>query len=260
MLILLSPAKNIIEDPRPSANAPALTQPRFLEDTNRLVSILQKYSEEDFSALTGVSSKLAALNITRYATFPASYDNAALPPAVGAFNGDVYRFLKADDFTNEEALRAQIRLRILSGLYGLLRPYDAMHPYRLEMGTALANSRGKNLYAFWGDNIARMLESDAASAGDTPLLVNLASTEYAKAALQGKPNIPVITMHFKEIRKGTLRTIALNAKRARGMAAGWIIRNNINNPDALDTFNEGGYVFRGDLSSDTDRVFVRPEV
>lgn len=258
MLCLLSPAKNIDENAKRPEGAPAQTEPVFLKDAVTLAGVMRGFDDADISALMGVSANIAALNTARYRDFPMKdYRPCALPPAACAFNGDVYKFFKAGAFNAEEAAHAQKGVRILSGLYGLLRPYDGMYPYRLEMGTKLKTDAGANLYAYWGERLARQLDEDAEQSGGERILLNLASVEYFTAVERGKPRTPVIHAEFKEIRDGKIRVIALNAKRARGMMAAYVIRNAITSLNGVRGFDEGGYAYRDDLSQENRLVFVR---
>ncbi len=254
MIILLSPSKTLdMETPAPVKK---LTQPALLAESNLLVKQLQGYDVAGLQALMGISEKLAALNHQRFQNFstPFSRDNAK--PCLFAFRGDVYDGLQADDWSEDEIAYAQDHLRILSGLYGLLRPCDLMQPYRLEMGTALPNPRGHNLYAFWGERITDAV-NQAAAAVNAPAVLNLASQEYAKAVAPDALHVPFITAQFKEKRGNKLQTIGLLAKKARGMMARWVIRRGVADVDSLQQFNEDGYGFDAALSNDRELVFIR---
>lgn len=255
MLLVLSPSKTLdFASPLPVKGG--FTVPRLLDDSQALIARLRTCPEAALSKLMGISPKLAALNAARYRAFhtPFTVDNAR--PALFAFRGDVYEGLAAETFTSAEIAEADQRLRILSGLYGVLRPRDLIQPYRLEMGTRLATPRGKNLYAFWGTRITEVLNADLAAQGDD-VVVNLASQEYFAAirpeALAGR----VVTPLFKERKGDTLRVVGLHAKRARGEMAAWILRKRPKTPRGLRAFTGMGYRFAPELSHGDEMVFAR---
>lgn len=250
MLILISPAKTLDYS---SPNFKEFTQPDFVSDVKNLVSVMKKKSTEEIAELMHISENLAQLNEERYKTFQKEFTPDNSKQALLAFKGDVYTKIEVDSFSSEDFEFAQNHLRILSGLYGLLKPLDLIQPYRLEMGTPLSTSKGKNLYEYWGTKIAKAIQ---ATAQGSPI-VNLASQEYFKAVNQKALKSPVITIHFKEFRNGKYQTIGLFAKQARGMMTNFAIKNKIENPEQLKTFNEEGYEFSGGLSSTFDWVFVR---
>ena len=256
LIALLSPAKSLDENCPESENA---TICRFLLETRTLLKGLKKLKPADFMQLMGISEKLAVLNFERYQGFsmPENQENGR--PAAFMFTGDVYQNLKAREWSPQELEHAQKSLRILSGLYGLLRPLDLMAPYRLEMGTKFQNPKGKNLYEFWGRKISDALQSDAREIGVTHI-INLASNEYFAAVDKKALKLPIIQIDFKEMRAGNWRTIALNSKRARGMMADFLVREKLEKADELRDFQGGGYRFLADLSKENHWVFGREHV
>ena len=253
MLTLISPAKALDFSLDRSDLAP--TQPRFIDDTALLVKRCKTLSASSLQQLMGLSEPLAQLNHARFQEMrlPLTAENAR--PCVVAFQGDVYKGLDAASLSTGDLGWAQERLRILSGLYGLLRPLDLIQPYRLEMGTKLSNARGENLYDFWGARLAQALNDEHADT-DAPVL-NLASNEYAKAVPVKALRRPLVSAVFQEERNGRLKTIGLVAKRARGLMARYVIRNRIEDAEDLKEFAEEGYGYRPDLSSDDHLVFAR---
>lgn len=254
MMLILSPSKALDMDVSPTV--PHTTIPALLDQAEPLVEILRQYEAEDLQHLMYISAKLAQLNAQRYQQFttPFTTDNAA--PALFAFQGDVYDGLNAPSLSQNDLEWAQAHLRILSGLYGLLRPLDLMQAYRLEMGTKLANPQGKNLYEYWGAQLAEQLNHAAQQAG-THTLLNLASQEYAKAVPAKALTIPMVTITFKEKRGDSVKTIGLMAKKARGRMAGWIIQNRLDKVDALMSYELDGYHYHPELSSEQEIVFIR---
>lgn len=258
MLTLLSPAKSLdFESALPAplpAGAP--TQPRLLDRAADLVAHARALSADDLKSLMGISDALATLNVDRFRAFrtPFTPDNAR--PAVFAFNGDVYAGLAADTLEAGAIAFAQRHLRILSGLYGLLRPLDLIQPYRLEMGIALKTPGARTLYAYWGDTITDLIAADLADAG-TPVVVNLASQEYFGAVRPQRLPCPVVTPHFKERRGNQLKVISFNAKRARGAMARALCAAGIDRPDDLKDLAPDGYRFDAALSDDRNWVFVK---
>lgn len=257
MLIVLSPAKTLdYETPLPTRVR--TTQPRLLADSEELVERARRLSPVDLAGLMKVSDRIAHLNVERFARWSTPFDRDNARPAIFAFKGDVYTGLEVERFSVETLKAAQQRLRILSGLYGVLRPLDLMQPYRLEMGTRLDNRRGKDLYAFWGDIITDRLVGDMKVAG-TRVLVNLASNEYFKAVNVGKLPGPVIEPVFQDEKNGQYKVISFYAKKARGTMAAWILRNGIERAGDLNAFEEGGYRYYRDASTDRKPVFRRAE-
>ncbi|RMH59538.1 MAG: peroxide stress protein YaaA [Zetaproteobacteria bacterium] len=253
MLIVISPAKKLdTETPAPTRE---YSQPALLQYSQQLVDILREMDSFALAELMKLSMKLADLNMHRFQQWQPPFTLENAKQALFMFRGDTYIGLDADTLDEDDLRFAQQHLRILSGLYGLLRPLDLIQPYRLEMGTRLANPKGANLYAFWDNLITEMLNREASSPSE--VLINLASNEYFKAI---KPKLfhgAIITPVFKEARANGLKTIGLFAKRARGMMARYIIRHRLREPDAIQAFNEGGYAFAPELSSAREWVFVR---
>lgn len=256
MLILLSPAKNMNFDPAPPALA--ATKPDFLEEARELAEAARALSPAKLGKLMDISPKLAGLNHERFLAFRGDGKSNAQKPAALAFNGEVYLGLDAKTMSAADFAYAQDHIRILSGLYGLLRPLDAIEPYRLEMGSDLNNPRGKNLYAFWGDRIAKAINKIVA-AQDDRTVVNLASSEYFSAAAADALKFPVITASFKEEKDGKLRSLQFFAKRARGLMARWAIDQRAARAEDLKDFSVGGYKFRPKESSERDWLFARPQ-
>ena len=254
MLMVISPAKALNFEPPPVA-AP-LTQPALKSDLAVLAALARKLSVRQLKGLMGISDQLAALNRERFQAFDPDAEDGL--QAAYAFNGDVYLGLRARELTPEALAWANDRLRILSGLYGLLRPTDAIQPYRLEMGSAVRTARGKSLYAFWGPRIARAL-NEAAVGHANPTLVNLASQEYFGAVSRKALKIPLITCHLREEKDGMMRTLSFYAKRARGMMARYAIDHRIDKAADLKGFDSEGYRFQPQASSETEWVFSRPQ-
>ena len=256
MLSVISPAKTLdFETPSTTHH---VTQPDFLTESQGLIDILREYSPQQISELMGISDKLAGLNAARFAEWepPFSLDNAK--PAAQAFQGDVYTGLEADTFSKTENHFAQTHLRILSGLYGLLRPLDLIQAYRLEMGTKLANNAGKDLYAYWRPTLTKALDEAIVASGSKEL-VNLASNEYFKAVDTKKLDARIITPVFKDEKNGSFKIISFYAKKARGLMSAWIIREQVNTPEALQDFNVAGYRFDAAASENNTLVFTRRE-
>jgi cytoplasmic iron level regulating protein YaaA (DUF328/UPF0246 family) len=255
MIIVLSPAKTLdFESPLATDKH---TKPRFQSEARKLVEILRGKSEKEIASLMSLSPKLTKLNVQRYRDFSDRADAKNARPALLAFKGDVYQGLQAERFDARDLNYAQDHLRILSGLYGVLRPLDLMQPYRLEMGTSLANEAGKDLYAFWGDRITRALNEELA--GQKPkALVNLASNEYFGAVNEALLDGRIVTPVFKDRAKnGDYRVLSFFAKRARGMMAAWIIRERVDTLKGLKGFAEEGYRY-SEAQSEPDRpVFLR---
>ncbi len=254
MLILLSPAKKLDFSDR--GQAPKTTRPALMARTAELAEITAKLTTSDIQALMKLSDDLADLNRERFRAFDPASDEGR--PAAMAFNGEVYSGLDAPSLKAEDLVWAQSRLRILSGLYGVLRPLDAIQPYRLEMGARLNTPHGGNLYEFWGDDIADLLRSEL-NGHPSRTIVNLASNEYSKAARLDSIDADVITVDFKEEKDGRLRALMVYAKKARGMMARWIIENRLENPSFLTRFNVGGYRHEPKGSTPDRLLFTRPQ-
>jgi len=254
MLTIISPAKKLdVETPAPVS---AFSQPDFLDEAETLVSILRGKGPEELRALMRISPKLAELNARRFAWWHRPFTPENAKQALFAFRGDVYAALDADGLDDEAIAFAQDHLRILSGLYGLLRPLDLMQAYRLEMGTRLANPAGRDLYAFWGAGITDAINAELARQ-QTAVLVNLASGEYAKAVSFPDVAGRVIHVHFKERRDDGWRVVGIHAKKARGMMCRFMLERRVDEPEALRAFTGGGYAFRPEMSTGTDWVFAR---
>ncbi|WP_373083873.1 peroxide stress protein YaaA [Sneathiella sp.] len=254
MLAIISPAKKLNFE---RDNSPELsTQPEFLPETKKLIARAKKLNAKDLQRLMKISDDLSALNRERFKAMklPLTPDNAK--QAAFAFNGDTYTGLQAPTMTAADIDYAQDHLRILSGLYGLVRPLDLIQPYRLEMGTRLDTERGDNLYQFWGDRLSRKLDAELNAHG-SPVLINLASSEYFKAVDRKSLKATVITPIFKEIRGNTAKVIGFTAKRARGMMARFMIENRIDRPDGLKEFGQAGYLFQPTLSDAHNYIFTR---
>ena len=250
MLTIISPAKTLDFDP--VALAP--TEPRFPDDTDSLVRTARRQGIGGLARLMSISDNLARLNRNRFRDF----DIAAEKPAIHAFAGDTYSGLDAATLSEDALRHAQDHLRILSGLYGLLRPRDAIRPHRLEMGTRLPTRRGRDLYAFWGDRLAHALNADAAAAG-TDLLLNCASREYFAAADRPALRLRVVTPTFLEERPGGPKIVSFAAKRARGAMARFVVENRLTDPDDLRAFAAGGYRWQAEGSTSDAPVFLRGE-
>jgi len=254
MLIVVSPAKKLdYETPSPTNK---FTQSNLLEHSQELIERCVKLSPADLSSLMGISDQLAGLNAARFGewSLPFTPDNAK--QAVLAFSGDVYTGLQAYDFSEASFDFAQQHLRILSGLYGLLKPLDLVQPYRLEMGTKLDNDRGTNLYQFWGDIITDNLNNALAEQGDD-VLINLASNEYFKSVKKKSLKANIITPAFKDWKNGQYKMISFFAKKARGLMANYIIENQITKLEELKSFNSAGYEYSAEFSKGNDWVFTR---
>ena len=254
MLIVISPAKTLDFETPPKV--PTFTIPDFLDDSAELIDELRSYEPYRLGDLMGISPKLADLNSNRYHNWslPFTADNAK--QSVLAFKGDVYAGLDADNLSTDDLQFAQAHLRILSGLYGVLKPLDLMQPYRLEMGTKLKNRRGKDLYDFWDDRINKTLNDELAGHG-SPVLVNLASNEYFKSVQPERLNARIVTPTFKEARNGDYKFISFTAKKARGLMSRYIIRNRLAEPDDLRGFDLEGYRYNDALSDTDSPVFTR---
>ena len=253
MKTLISPSKTLNFD---DYNTPGFnTDCRLLDDTTELHKILTSYSINGIKDLMSVSDKIAELNYNRFKSWENPSLSSKSKQAVYAFKGDVYSGLNAETITKDKFDFMQKNLRILSGFYGLLRPFDKILPYRLEMGTKLQNSRGKNLYEFWGNKITELLNKDFE--GEKDIVINLASEEYYKSINNKNLNNKVITPVFKEYKNGSYKTIAIYAKKARGLMSRYIIDNEIDNSDGLKTFNNEGYSYDESLSDNLNYVFTR---
>ncbi|WP_371194219.1 peroxide stress protein YaaA [Glaciecola sp. SC05] len=254
MLLVVSPAKNMdYQSPIPAVTA---SQPRLMAQTKALVGKCKKLSPADLSSLMGISDKLATLNANRFNSFEFPFSDRNARPAIFAFNGDVYAGLDALSLDDKALAFAQSHMRILSGLYGVLRPLDLMQAYRLEMGIKLNTNKGKSLYEFWDKQITDVLNKDLREQGDN-VLVNLASNEYFSSVKKKSLDALVITPHFKDEKNGVYKIISFYAKKARGMMARYIIANQLTEAAQLQNFSSGGYQFDSSQSTQTDYVFTR---
>ncbi len=254
MLIVISPAKKL--DMETPANTDVYTQPALLEHAHSLINILQEKDSFEIASLMKLSMKLADLNVSRYQTWQPPFSLSNAKQALWAFRGDVYQGMDVDSFQSADIDFAQSHLRILSGLYGILRPLDLMQAYRLEMGTKLANPQGKDLYAFWGDRITQTLNAALKEQGDD-ILINLASHEYFKSIQTKKLQGKIITPVFKESKNGQYKVIGIYAKRARGLMSRYIIQHQLSHPEELKAFNIDGYQWHAELSDEQQLVFTR---
>jgi cytoplasmic iron level regulating protein YaaA (DUF328/UPF0246 family) len=230
-----------------------------MDQSALLVEDARGLNPDDIRTLMGVSEQIAHLNHERFMNWQSESTSDNAKQAVLAFKGDVYTGLQAETLSEDDLDFAQTRLRILSGLYGLLRPLDLMQPYRLEMGLKFTNQRGRNLYEFWGEQLTDTLNADLVSA-KTEVLINLASNEYFKAVKPKLLNADIITPQFKDLKNGQYKMISFFAKKARGLMARYIIDNRITEPEALKSFSEAGYYYSDEQSQGDQWVFLRDEV
>ena len=256
MLTIISPAKTLdFESP---AQISKSTKPTYLKDSAQLIEILRGYSPDDLVNLMGISHKLGELNHQRFHEWKTPFNKSNAKQAVYAFQGDVYTGLEADSFDSDDAEFAQQHLRILSGLYGLLKPLDLIQPYRLEMGTKLENSKGKNLYEFWGDRLSKDVNKQL-KALPSETLINLASNEYSRVLPKGSLDASIITPVFKDLKNGQYKIISFFAKKARGSMSAYIIKNKITEPEKLKKFKSAGYRFDKKSSTATEWIYLRDE-
>ncbi|MBA4340657.1 MAG: peroxide stress protein YaaA [Methylibium sp.] len=257
MLYLLSPAKSLdYETAVPPNVLKHATEPQFLPQSAELIDVLRRKTPAEIATLMDLSEALSALNVGRYQAWEPQFTDANSKPAVLAFNGDVYAGLEAGTLSLAQLKWAQQHLAILSGLYGVLRPLDRMQPYRLEMGTRLATPRGGTLYAFWGDLLAEHLNARAA-AHQVPVIVNLASQEYFKAADRKALRPRVIECQFEDWKNGQFKIISFFAKRARGLMARFCVEHQIDTPAGLQGFDLEGYRYQPELSTPERLLFRR---
>lgn len=256
MLALISPAKTFdFDTPAPTREA---SQPEFLAQAQELIDVLRPLAPHDISKLMGISDKLGVLNYDRFAGWQPPFDLDNAKQALFAFKGDVYVGLAAETLQEGDWKFAQDHLRILSGLYGLLAPLDLIQPYRLEMGTRLANPRGKDLYEFWGPRITEAINAQLKRLAD-PVVVNLASNEYFKSVQKKDLEAPLITPVFKDWKTDRYKIISFYAKKARGMMSAYILKNRLTDAEGLKGFDEEGYRYNSELSTATEWVFTRDE-
>jgi len=254
MLVVISPAKTL--DFETPARTNIASTPGFLEDSQLLVERMRELAPADIAKLMKISDKLAVLNSTRYETWSLPFTAENAKQALLAFKGDVYTGLDAETLAPQQDEYTQQHLRILSGLYGIVKPLDLIQPYRLEMGTKLSNTRGKDLYQFWGDKITDSLNDELAQ---NDVLINLASNEYFKSVQPKKLNARIITPVFKDTKNGIQKIISFYAKKARGLMVRYMIDNQIDHAEALKDFDVAGYQFEAKQSSENEWVFTRPE-
>ena len=254
MLIIISPAKTL--DYKTSISIQGETEAPFLKESEKLIKVLKKLNPNDISELMKVSSKIAYLNHDRFAQWQLPFPTGTTRQALLAFKGEVFNGLDAYSFSQEEMDYAQEHLRMLSGLYGVLRPLDVMMPYRLEMGTKLAQGKNKNLYEFWGDKITKNIQ-ESLNEQKQKVLVNLASNEYYKSVKASKIKARIITPIFKEAKGDQYKVIAIFAKKARGLMSRYIIKNRIEEPEEIKLFNKAGYFYNETLSTENEFIFTR---
>ncbi len=254
MLILISPAKTL--DTEKQSFTAKYSQPQFLDEAQSLIGELQNFSPDGLSKLMKISPKLADLNWTRFKEWKLPFTPQNSKQALFCFKGDVYTGLEASSLQTDEIDFANKHLRILSGLYGILRPLDLMQAYRLEMGIPLKSAKRKNLYDFWGNNITNNVNKTLAK-GNIKYLINLASNEYYKAIDPKNVNAEIITPVFKEFKNGKYKFLSVFGKRARGLMTRFIIQNKLTDPQQMKLFDMEGYYYNENLSGETEWVFTR---
>ena len=253
MLFLISPAKSLDLE---ATDISLKSKPRLLADSTKLIKNLRQKSHDDIKSLMHLSDNLAALNVERYKSYSLRYSDEIGKQAVLAFKGDVYQGMDVSDFDDADFEYAQQHLRILSGLYGLLKPMDMMQPYRLEMGTRLANDNGTNLYKFWDDKITKLVNKDLKASGSQNV-INLASNEYFKSIQKKEIKGNLYNVKFLDEKNGQYKVISFFAKKARGMMCRFAIKHKISNPEDLKGFDLGGYAFSEEMSVGNDWTFIR---
>ncbi|MDO5736877.1 MAG: peroxide stress protein YaaA [Propionibacteriaceae bacterium] len=256
MLALLSPAKSLdFESPLPF---PRRTQPRMLEESAGLIDVMREKSVAEIAKLMHISEELSTLNASRYAAYDDEHTRKNSRPAALAFNGDVYQGMQASQFDARDFTEAQKTLRILSGLYGVLRPLDVIQPHRMEMGTKLKTARGKTLYKWWGSRVTDQLKADLDESPGTSVIVNLASNEYFGVVDTDRLGARVISPRFEDRDEdGKPRIVSFHAKRARGLMASWLVRNRVRTASAVTDFEADGYIFDPTRSTKDTPIFVR---
>jgi len=256
MLIVISPAKTLDFDAAPATLKH--TQPSMLKQSETLIDVLTTKAPADIEKMMKISPKLAELNVERYHTWSRPFTKRNAKQAVLAFKGDVYTGLKAENFNDADFEYAQNHLRILSGLYGVLRPLDLMQAYRLEMGTKLENPEGNNLYEFWGKSITENLNKQLKTI-DSNILLNLASNEYFKSVKEKNVAGDIVTPVFKDWKNGQYKIISFFAKKARGLMSAWVIQNQVKDLETLTTFEQTGYEYSRNDSDPLNPVFLRKQ-
>ena len=249
MLAIISPSKT---QDFSQCDIDIFSQTRQIESSNELIGILKNKSKSQIAKLMSISEKLSELNFDRFQNFQLPFTLKNAKQAILAFKGDVYNGINAPELSHEDLEFAQGKVRMLSGLYGVIRPLDLIQPYRLEMGTKLSNAKGGDLYDYWGSDISSVLNED-----EPDLIVNLASNEYSKAIDKKTLNADILDIVFKEKKGDTYKVIGIYAKRARGLMVNYIIRNRLDKPEDLKDFTDEGYRFDKSLSSDSSWVFLR---
>lgn len=263
MLAIVSPSKSLDFESELPTNLH--TKPEFLEQSQQLIDLLRGYDVEGLRDLMGISEKLGTLNVERNHAFETPFTPQNARPAIFAFTGDVYRDFRLKEYREQDFDYLQMHLRILSGLYGLLRPLDLIQAYRLEMGTRLENERGKNLYEFWGEQITDVLavaldaQVSADADGAQPILLNLASNEYFKSVNVKRLDARVVDVKFMDLKGDKYKTISFYLKRLRGTMVDWMVRNKVEKPAELKEFAERNYYFCPKRSSEDTYVFLRDE-
>ncbi len=256
MLIVISPAKTLDFESAPSTKT--YSQASMLKQSESLIDILSTKSPADIEKLMKISPKLAELNVERYHNWSRPFTLSNAKQAVLAFKGDVYTGLEADTFTEKQLEYTQEHLRILSGLYGVLRPLDLMQPYRLEMGIKLANPEGENLYQFWDSKITKNINKQL-QITDSKYLLNLASNEYFKSVQAKSINKDIVTPVFKDWKNGQYKLISFFAKKARGSMSAWVLKNKVKSLKKLTQFDVDGYHYSAELSDELNPVFLRKQ-
>ena len=249
MILIISPSK---AQSFSTTTCEAFSQTRQIEDSKELIGILKSKSETQISKLMSLSEKLAKLNFDRFQNFQTPFTLENAKQAILAFKGDVYNGIDAPSFSETDLVFAQDKVRMLSGLYGVVRPLDLIQPYRLEMGTKLANNKGKNLYDYWDSSISKVLNED-----EDKLIINLASNEYFKSIDKKSLNANILNIAFKEKKGDVYKIIGIFAKRARGLMVNYVIRNRLNDAELLKGFTDEGYQFSSQYSDNSTWVFIR---
>ena len=254
MLAIISPAKTL--DFESAVKNFPVSQPHFTDYSEQLIEVCRKLSPQDLSSLMSISDKLAGLNAARFAEWTKIHNESNSRAALFAFKGDVYTGLDSDSLSEDDITFAQSHLRMLSGLYGLLKPLDLMQPYRLEMGTKLSNPKGKDLYTFWGNVITQAVQQAIDEQGDN-VLINLASDEYYKSVKENQLKAKIIKPVFLDNKSGKYKVISFYAKKARGLMCRYLIQNRLTDIEQLKEFDLGGYWFDSASSTETEFVFKR---
>lgn len=256
MLIVISPAKTLDFETAPTTKD--FTQPEFLKESKKLITELKKLNPAEVSSLMSISDKLGTLNYLRFNEWKTPFNLNNAKQALLAFKGDVYTGIEAETFSNQDLKFAQKHLRILSGLYGVLKPLDLMQAYRLEMGTQFENKQGKDLYEFWGGKLTEQINNDLKTA-KSKVLINLASNEYFKSLQANDIDAEIIVPVFKDFKNGKYKIISFYAKKARGLMSAYIIKNRLKNPEDIKGFNVEGYKYSKSESKGNNWVFLRKE-